>query len=483
MSEGGNFEQLPLDFPKAAPPMAITSAEISKEQAERISNTPEGQFSDVKAVEIAPAKLTKAISALANSDGGDVYIGIDEIGPDKRRQWRGFADEEAANGHIQIFEKLFPLGTDFQYEFLATDAFPGSVLHIQVNKTQGIVTASNGIAYIRRGASSLPADNPEMRKRLEYAKGVVSFEVELVNAPISTVTESKTVQVFIREVVPTSTPQLWLRKQLLTREDRPTVGATLLFSDEPQSTLPKHCGVKIYRYKTKEQTGFREALAFTPKTVEGCLYQQIKDAVRITRETAESIPRLGEQSLEQITYPAETLHEIITNAVIHRDYSIKDDVHIRVFENRIEVQSPGKLPAHVTVENILEERYARNGAIVRILNKFPDPPNQDVGEGLNTAFSAMHKLGLKEPTITQTENDVLVIIKHEPLASPEEAIMDYLENNQQINNSTAREITHVRADHQMKTIFKRMEAKNMIEQIPGTITRNTAYRKKSPSKD
>src|SRR5205823_3063826 len=136
-----------------------------------------------------------------------------------------------------------------------------------------------------------------------------------------------------------------------------------------------------------------------------------------------------------------TLHEIITNAVIHRDYSIADDVHIRIFDNRIEVQSPGRLPAHVTVKNILTERFARNGAVVRLLNKFPDPPNKDVGEGLNTAFEKMHQLGLKEPIIAERDSDVLVTIRHEPLASPEEAILSYLETHETIKNKMARAIT------------------------------------------
>jgi ATP-dependent DNA helicase RecG len=131
------------------------------------------------------------------------------------------------------------------------------------------------------------------------------------------------------------------------------------------------------------------------------------------------------------------LHEIITNAVLHRDYHIVDDVHIRIFDNRIEVQSPGQRPTQITIENILGERFARNGAIVRILNKFKDPPNKDVGEGLNTAFAAMHSLGLKEPVIIQTENSVLVIIKYESLASPQEAIMDFLETHPSIKNMQA----------------------------------------------
>ena len=58
-----------------------------------------------------------------------------------------------------------------------------------------------------------------------------------------------------------------------------------------------------------------------------------------------------------IEYPIETLHEITTNAVLHRDYSVADDIHIRIFDNRIEVESPGRLPGHVTQENILDERF------------------------------------------------------------------------------------------------------------------------------
>jgi ATP-dependent DNA helicase RecG len=461
--------------------MPIAVERISDHQSEKILRTEEGQFADVKATAIAPAKLTKIISAFANSDGGDLYVGIGEVGEKKHRVWDGFANQEAANGHLQIFEKLFPLGTDFHYEFLRGDGRNGLVLHVQVLKTQGIVKASNDLPYVRRGAQSLPVDTPEALRRLEYSKGIAKFEDELTNVPKEVVTGSDVLAMFVANVVPTSTPEAWMKKQAMLREDKPTVAGLLLFSDEPQAVLPKRCGVKVYRYKTKEAEGFREALAFTPKTVEGCLYYQIKESVRLTTEITESIPRMGETALEAITYPAETLHEIITNAVIHRDYSIADDVHIRIFENRIEVQNPGRLPAHITVENILKERFARNGAVVRTLNKFPDPPNKDVGEGLNTAFAAMHQLGLKEPVITQSENSVLVTIRHEPLATAEEAIMDYLETHPTIKNREARMVTHIRADYQIKSIFGRMVSKGMIEQVPGTRTSNTAYRKPARS--
>ena len=75
----------------------------------------------MKAIAITPAKLSHTISAFANTDGGDLYIGIGEQllgGNAKKREWAGFPDVEAANGHLQAFERAFPLGKDFQYEFL-----------------------------------------------------------------------------------------------------------------------------------------------------------------------------------------------------------------------------------------------------------------------------------------------------------------------------------------------------------------------------
>jgi ATP-dependent DNA helicase RecG len=401
--------------------MTISVQIISKAQADKVRLIDEGQFSDVKAVELLPSKLTKPMSAFANADGGDLYIGIS----DKERQWNGFVNVEAANGHIQTFEDFFPLGTDCQIEFLKCDALQGLVMHVQIGKTQAISRASDGIPYLRRGAQSLPVNTPDKLKRLELNKGITSFENEIVPASKDLITTSEITIRFVETVVPNTEPEPWLKKQQLLRDEKPTVAGVLLFAGEPQAILPKRCGIKVYRYKTRESQGFREALAFDPKTIEGCLYDQIKQAVQITTEIVESIPRMGEEALESIKYPPEALHEIITNAMLHRDYSIADDIHIRIFDNRIEVQSPGRLPAHITPKNILDERFARNGQIVRILNKFPDPPNKDVGEGLNTAFSAMHSLGLREPIIQERDNSVLVIIRHEPLASPEQAILEY----------------------------------------------------------
>lgn len=457
--------------------MAIATYKISEEQRNQILYREESHFCDLKSVDIAPAKLSRSIAAFANSDGGELFVGVSEDKASGLRSWKGFANVEAANGHFQPFEQLFPLGSDFDYSFLNCEGESGLVLQIQVRKTQDIKRATDGGVYVRRGAQNLPVNTPDALRRLEYTKGLASFENDVLDVPINVIENSLPTLEFMLGVVPTAEPGPWLTKQRLIREAKPTVAGLLLFADPPQGFLAKRSGIKVYRYKTKDAEGSRETLAFTPLTIEGHLYAQIHEAVASTTSVVEEIRRLGDASLEEVQYPNEALHEIITNAVLHRDYSIADDIHIRVFDNRIEVESPGRLPAHITVDNILSERFSRNGTIVRIINKFPDPPNQDVGEGLNTAFAAMRRIGLKPPRIEERSNSVLVTIKHEPLASPEQLILEYLEQHDSIRNRQARDVSNIGADYIVKRIFGQLVDRGLIEQIPGTDRSTTAYRR------
>ena len=138
--------------------MSITIVPISDEQARRILALDESHFLDLKSLDIAPAKLTRTISALANASGGELYVGIDErtVDSEKQRFWRGFSDPEAANGHLQVFEQLFPLGQYYSYLFLSSAIGPGLVLQVSINKTRELTKASDGVVYLRRGAQNLP---------------------------------------------------------------------------------------------------------------------------------------------------------------------------------------------------------------------------------------------------------------------------------------------------------------------------------------
>jgi ATP-dependent DNA helicase RecG len=447
---------------------------ISLDDVERLLSRDESHFLDYKAREIAPSRLTKTISAFANADGGEILLGIAESRGAKN--WIGFDSLEGANAHVQLLNQILPLGQGAKIQPIVCDDLPGVVLQIEIEKNRDIIRSSDSGIYVRRGAQNLPLQEGQAIERLRLTKGISSFETQTIKIPEDVLTNSVETIEFMLEIVPHQEPERWLKKQNLIVDQLPTVAGTILFAEEPQAFLPKRCGVKVYRYRTNEDEGTRESLDAVPSTVEGCLYKQIYSSVAATKEIIEAVRRMTPTGLVDVEYPQETLHEIITNALLHRDYSIPDDVHIRIYDNRVEIESPGRLPGHITPQNILDERFARNGNIVRIVNKFPNPPNKDVGEGLNTAFRAMQQLRLKQPEITQGENSVLVTIRHEQLASPEELIMRYLESHESINNGIAREICVIREDWRIRTLFNRLSEAGMIEKVPGSTTSNTAYR-------
>ena len=438
----------------------------------------EGSYLDLKHSDIAPAKFSRSVSAFCNTSGGELFIGIGENidKANKRRFWAGFADMEAANPFFQVIEKMLPMGNHYKATFISCDQFIGYVLHIVVFKTGGVTTGSEGIPYIRRNAQNLPVTGNEALRRLELDKGIISFEDNTINIGLNTITNSNTAISFILDVVPHAEPEEWLLKQNLIISGLPSVAGILLFADEPQAALPKRSAIKLYRYQTKEMEGSRDTLVFDPITIEGCAYDQIKQTVLQSKKIIEGISKLGEKGLEKIVYPDETLHEIITNAVLHRDYSIASDVHVRIYNNRIEVESPGRLPGHVTKDNILSEQSARNPKIVRLINKFPDPPNKDVGEGLNTAFEAMKKLRLQPPEVEERENSVIVHIRHAPLASPHDIVLGYLENHDEITNRTVRDLTGIGSENIVKQVFLDLNQRKLLERVPDKKGSASAWR-------
>lgn len=453
--------------------------EIDDTQAANIMATQENYLSDIKARDIKPAKLSETISAFSNATGGDVYIGIGEDKPTNKRTWVGFDDPEHANNFFHVLFQAHPFGNHIKCEFLSNKHLPGLVLHITIKKVKEIVKSSSGDVYVRVNAGKQKIDTPEKLKRLELDKGIITFENEWVEIPLPRIENSLSVLNFMLNVIPTGEPLTYLNNQDLVKDGHSRVCGVLLFCDEPAVFLPKRSSIKIMRYRTKDDDIGREFLEATPITVEGDLYNLIYHAVSETKMVIEGIQKLGEEGLESVVYPEDALHEVITNAVLHRDYSIVADVQIRIFDNRVEVESPGKLPGHVTTTNILDTQSARNPSLVRLINKFPNPPNKDVGEGLNTAFRAMEALRLKSPLIIEKDDSVLVVIRHESLGSPEELIMKYMETHEEITNSLARDITGIKSENTMKNVFLRLKARNILEPIPERRGAASAWRKAS----
>lgn len=149
--------------------MPIPIIEISEAERDKVLALRETHFCDLKATAIRPGKLTHTISALSNAEGGEVYIGVEEDKATRQNTWAGFNVPEDANGHLQVFETLFPLGEGYSYSFLKAAA-PGLVLKVDVSKSRDVKPASDGRVFVRRAAQNLPVDTEEARTRLRRNK-------------------------------------------------------------------------------------------------------------------------------------------------------------------------------------------------------------------------------------------------------------------------------------------------------------------------
>jgi ATP-dependent DNA helicase RecG len=450
---------------------------ITTEEALRLSSRAEDHFFDRKAPGLDGVKLQKLVVAFANADGGELIIGIadekEEVDPAKR--WRGLAAIEDFNSLLQAVHTLNP-PIEAKYEFLKhANAY---ALRVFVERGADINKTSNGKVYQRFGAQSLPLAADKITE-LGFAKGARSFEnMKATGILPEQVVDSKELKTFLKDVSPSTDPLEFAVNQHLVDEKSwsPLVAGVLLFSDIPQAILPRKCGVRISRYETRADDPEREHLKES-HYIEGPAYRLTHDSVDLITSILNELSKRADKGATPISYPPEAIWEVFVNAIIHRDYSISDDVHVTIFNDRLVIASPGRLPGYVRVDNILDARFSRNSKIVRCLNRYKDAPNKDMGEGLNTAFQKMKEWKLKPPVIEEDGNYIKVTIRHAPRALPAEAILAWLETHPEITNAQARILTGIKSENAVKKEFYKLRDQGAIERVPDKGGGQAAWRK------
>jgi ATP-dependent DNA helicase RecG len=236
---------------------------------------------------------------------------------------------------------------------------------------------------------------------------------------------------------------------------RPTRASVLLFAEEPSGILDSKCAIRLFHYRGdriehKAQTN----LVRPPSTVSGPVIVQIRNARDAVLQALASGVQMGPFGFEIAQrYPVRVLTEAITNAVIHRDYGISADIHIRIFDNRIEVESPGLFPGRVTSANIgTVGSRPRNRAIVDHLREFPSPPNLDAGEGVRMMIETMDRANLYPPIYLSqpdiSREAVLLALFNEARPSVWDQVKSCLEKHGDIGNAEVRTI--LRTDDPVK---------------------------------
>ena len=120
-------------------------------------------------------------------------------------------------------------------------------------------------------------------------------------------------------------------------------------------------------------------------------------------------------------YPQAVLREAIVNAVAHRDYGLQGStVDISIWDDRIDIHSPGPLPGHITIENMRTEHYSRNPRIMRVLKTVGLV--EEYGEGIERMYEEMESRLWEPPVFSATDSSVTVTLYNRSVIDVEEQL-------------------------------------------------------------
>ena len=346
--------------------------------------------------DVAVTRLAVTLAGMANSQGGTILLGV----APRSREIHGVHDLETA------------LDLVFQASLLADPPLvvpiPNTVQVGDVNIL--VIRIPGGLPHVynvdgrywgREGAQTNPLP-PRRLRELLLERGEVQFETRLpLNASLDDL-DLEQVHAYLEALhLPGDEPyeQVLLRRGCLKKVERgfaPTYAGLLLFGLYPQQWLPNST-LLAARF---QGTGLADE--FIRQDIRGTLPEQLQQVESFVRVNLRSLTRMQGMLHEEILeYPFEAVRELLVNAVAHRDYNLQgDNIHLHIYTDRLEVQSPGKLPGPVTLENLLEARFSRNAVIAQVLSDLGYV--ERLGYGLDRVVAVLKHNGMRPPRFEET---------------------------------------------------------------------------------
>ena len=412
---------------------------------------------DCKRLKDKLTKVLETVVAFANSDGGVIALGLED--PDKAQgRDRVYGIQENPMNWDELRRLIRSRITES--ELLACepaevgctlrDGTIGSVVLLRIEKSTRIHSIVDDGTFVRLQKGNKQLTAPEINE-LSFARGTITAESQLEHVDFDLLNtdywRAYAQQRRLTRPIDEAMLNVGLAKRAGDGKILPIRAAVLLFAEEPSGLLAAKAAVRIFHYRgNRVETDPNTNLLKPPFTVSGPLIRQIQDATEaVVRELASGI-QMGPLGFEIVQkYPLRVIREAITNAVIHRDYHLMADIHIRIFSDRIELESPGLFAGPITARNI--ERmgaYNRNPQLASHLREFPNPPNLDAGEGVRMMFGTMRETGLYPPiylTRPRIERQsVLVQLLNGNRPSLWEQVSDYIDRNGSVGNAEVRQL-------------------------------------------
>jgi len=348
----------------------------------------EGSGLEFKRDIIENRALAKELVAFSNLRGGRVLLGVDDggaivgIARDRLEEWVMTACRD------KIRPEIIP------YFELVRDIEPGKTVAV-VEVEQGwdvhcVWHDNHRVYYIRVGSESREASREEL-ERLFQQRGHFRVEVRPVSgSSIADLDMRRLRDYFTRvreQVVPDDRDEdawrsLLINTEFLCDTDRApaTVAGLLLFGSTPNRFLPQagldavaYPGIEP-DYNARDRSSIRGPIVplySQSGLVENGLVEQAVDFVR--RNTGvTSVLQDGSRRVDRPDYPAEVIREAIVNSIVHRDYLLSaTSILIAIYQDRLEIISPGRLPNGITPERMrVGCRAARNQLLKDVMRDY-----------------------------------------------------------------------------------------------------------------
>jgi ATP-dependent DNA helicase RecG len=373
---------------------------------------PEGQFFDRKSAfdrsglrrkrrttsDIA-WDVIETLSAMANADGGELVIGIEDNG--------AVTGVSLAEDKVSLLLRV-PMDRNYVHPSLRCQAQKVQtsdgllLLHFTVDWSPVVHRLADGRYLLRVNDANMPFPADQIAA-LKQTKAQGLYERSFPPDASFDELDLNQVASFIRRMNVDSTPEALLQRYRLVegRNGRsiPCIAALLLFGKDPLRWHPR-CGIDFVRWEGVERrygTNFNVVKRFRIEYPLVELPQRAFEAIQPHIRERQQLHGLF--FTERLEYPTFVWQEAIINAIAHRDYSIQGaQIEVWMFDDRIEVRSPGLPPHPVTVEGLnRRERLhvSRNPLIVRILADMGYM--RELGEGIPRMFAEMEREGFYPP--------------------------------------------------------------------------------------
>lgn len=379
----------------------------------------ENKYFDRKSGQIKASELAPHISAFANADGGTLVIGIS----DKKRMIKGinsFGDEKI-NEFINAPKDCCRPMPRYREEFIDVTNDAGLsdrilLLHIEPSIDQ-VIRTSNDRTYLRIGDKSKEMLGDNLRN-LEYAKGSRHFEDEI--HPYATLEDldEDLLNAYKRRIGAGNVDvhQVLSARGFIQKKDgmeRLTNAAVLLFSKNILK-FNLNCRIRFIRVDGREMQVGAKYNVVKDKSIDEPILRLIDSAKAYITDQLRTFTRQEHGSgrfVEKPEYPEFPWVEGIINAVAHRDYAASGQfIKVSMFDDRLEIESPGRFPNIVTADNISYTRFSRNKIISRVMTEFEWV--RELNEGVRKIYSDMADAGLPEPEYIETPNTVRLILRN-----------------------------------------------------------------------